>query len=185
MFLIWGFHSTSIIRLWYAFAQVCYDLHMTDLEKEHLLHKVVASSAFLFALLILPVAQYLLVSSQPQQQGEVAGVSTEAPQELVAPQRVLTPAECEVKRTQDQADLDKWAEGKKRAMLTAYEAAVKPYKETLTVLTGDQASIDEEKSSLNRLIEDEYRPYLEKLASVDAAVATSHQEIVSRTCGDQ
>lgn len=183
MFLI---HSSSIIRLWYAFAQVCYDLRMTDLEKEHLLHKVVASSAFLFALLILPVAQFLLVSGQPTaQQGEVAGVSTEAPSVSVAPQRVLTPAECEAKRTTDLADLEKWDEGKKRAMLTTYEAAVKPYKETLAILTGTQESIDTEKESLNRLIEGEYRPYLEKLESVETAVATQRQEIVSRTCGDQ
>jgi hypothetical protein len=159
---------------------------MTDLEKEHLLHKVVASSAFLFALLILPVAQYLLVSSQPAvQQGDVAGVSTQAPEVSVAPQRVLTPAECEAQRAQDLADLSKWDEGKKRAMLTAYETAVKPYKDAIAVLTGDQATIDQEKYSLNQLIEDEYRPYLERLDSVQKAVATQRQEIVSRTCGDQ
>ena len=159
---------------------------MTDLEKEHFLHKLVASSAFLFALLILPVAQFLLVSGQPAaQKGDVAGVSTEAPSSSVAPQRILTPTECEAQRTKDSTDLANWSQGKKRAMLTTYETAVKPYKDALLVLTGDQATIDEEKSSLNKLIEAEYRPYLEKLAAVDKAVQTQNQEIVGRTCGDQ
>ena len=158
---------------------------MTSLEKESFLHKVVASSAFLFALLILPVAQFLLVSGQPEtQQGQVAGVSTEAPTVSSAPQNILSPAECEAKRATDLTDLDKWSEGKKRFMLTGYETAVKPYKDALAVLTGDQATIDNEKESLNHLIEGEYRPYLDKLAAVQKAVDTQHLEIVNRDCGN-
>ena len=60
------------------FEQITYYGRMHSAHKEHLLHKVLAGSAFVFALALLPVAAYFFgpTASTP---GSVAGVSTERP----------------------------------------------------------------------------------------------------------
>ena len=60
------------------FDQITYYVRMHSAHKEHLLHKVLAGSAFVFALALLPVAAYFL-GPAASTSGNVAGVSTERP----------------------------------------------------------------------------------------------------------
>jgi hypothetical protein len=152
---------------------------MNDTDKEHVLHKVVAASAFVFALMILPVAQYILVGSKPAETGQVAGVSTDA---SVTKQSVLSPAECVAQQQKDLADLTTFEAGKKQALLRAYETAVAPYKAAQQVLTGTPEKIQTEKQALNSLIDVEYQPYLAKLSTVQTAVEKQRADITARTC---
>ena len=54
---------------------------MHNAHKEHLLHKILAGSAFTFALALLPIANYYFRQT-PAEPGTVAGVSTERPAAL-------------------------------------------------------------------------------------------------------
>lgn len=155
-----------------------YSRCMTDLEKEHVLHKVVAASAFLFALMILPVAQYLLVNSKADN-GQVAGVSTD---QTITRSNVTNPVECSQKKDQDLADLTKFEDGKKRALLRDYQTAVQPYQAAQQVLTGTPEQIQTEKAALDKLIDAEYQPYLKKLSDVQTAVDTQRQQINAEVC---
>lgn len=173
---------------------------MTDMEKEYLLHKILAASAFLFALCILPVAQYLLVSNRLEEpgivgveQGQVAGVSTEdanttgqvvragvaAP---INPDESVEEGTCSPALAEEVAQLERWTTGKKAAMLAAYEASVKPYQEVVPTLRGSAEYIASETAALNRLIDAEYQPYLKKVAEVDRAVESQKKLLVSKFC---
>ena len=83
------------------FEQITYYRRMHSAHKEHLLHKVLAGSAFVFALALLPVAAYFLgpAASTP---GSVAGVSTERPLADVAASASPLDTTC----TDRQAQLD-------------------------------------------------------------------------------
>src|ERR1044072_9795036 len=154
---------------------------MNDLEKEHLLHKIIAASAFVFALMILPVAQYFLVSNKlPPEQGQVAGFSPEP--QVTTQANVANPAECEAKKQQDLADLDRFYNGEKQAKLRDYEAAVAPYKQAQEVLQGEPEKVQQEKAALDGLIEAEYQPYIQKLTAIEQAVSGERQTIQSRSC---
>lgn len=155
---------------------------MNDLDKEHVLHKVVAASAFVFALMILPVAQYLLVGTKPGETGQVAGVSTD---KTITQQNVQSPAECEAQKQKDLSDLATFETGKKQALLRTYDAAVAPYTAAEKVLTGTPEHIQTEKQALEGLIDAEYQPYLAKLSTVEQAVSKQRDEITARTCAAQ
>lgn len=155
---------------------------MNDINKEQLLHKVIASSAFLCALCILPVAQYFLNSNTPShsERGQVAGVSTDTITQASVP--LSDSAACQTKRTTDLADLQRYETGTKIAILSTYEETIAPYESAAKGLRGTPESITSEKEALNRLIDGEYQPYLKKLSAVDSAVLSQKKEIESRSC---
>lgn len=155
---------------------------MNDLDREHVLHKVVAASAFVFALMILPVAQYLLVGNKTPETGQVAGVSTD---KTVTQQNVLSPSECEAQKQKDLTDLSTFEAGKKQALLRTYDAAVAPYTAAEQVLTGTPEKIQSEKQALESLIDAEYQPYLAKLSTVEQAVSKQRADITARNCAAQ
>jgi hypothetical protein len=161
-----------------------------DLAREHFLHRLVAGSAFLFALSILPVAQYYLVGGHTgADQGQVAGVATVAspsPSSFAAVANTGgTLLECVNQKDTDQADLTKFLEGKKKALLRDYEQAVEPYRFTITQLQGTPEQINSERASLEKLIDSEYQNYLSQLNAVESAVAAQQQEIIARECPAQ
>ena len=152
---------------------------MNDHQKEYLLHKVVAASAFLFALCILPVAQYFLVTNQLSgENGEVAGVSTDKN----ITQASIPSEDCQQKKDTDIADLDRYNNGKKIALLRSYEISVEPYRAAIRVLQGTPETVQSETAALNQLIDTEYQPYLKKLSEVESAVESQKKEIESRSC---
>ena len=79
---------------------------MTNAQKEHLLHKILAGSAFSFALALLPIANYYFQQPAGSEQGNVAGVSTEKPEilgDVAASPSALSFAQC---MTDKQTQLD-------------------------------------------------------------------------------
>ena len=153
---------------------------MTDTAKEHFLHKTIAASAFVFALCILPVSQYVLVSRQTSDtQGTVAGVSTD---KTITQASIVSPQECEATRVKDLADLDKYLTGTKVGFDREYQKKVAPYTEAIAALKGTPEEIAAQTSELNALIEVDHAPYIKKLSDLDDAVSSQKNEIESRSC---
>jgi hypothetical protein len=152
---------------------------MSDLDREHLLQKVVAVSGFVFALLILPVAQYLLVHGGQPEQGAVAGVSTE---ESVINSNVpaLDPVACQADKEAQLAELQEWNDGRMAALDRDFAAAVKPYQDAITLVTGENVAAEQE--ALGRLIADETTNYETKKNQILAAVDKRVKEISSTDC---
>ncbi|CAN5164228.1 hypothetical protein BH11PAT4_BH11PAT4_5100 [soil metagenome] len=165
-----------------------------DIAREHLLHRLVAGSAFIFALCILPVAQYFLVQSrtetaQTQEQGQVAGVSTDSSPNPEVFAAVATPealpttqAECDAKEAKDLADLQRFIDGKKKAMLTNYEVTVQPYRYALAAIDPKSNDAASERAELTALIDDAYQPYLQELATIEQLVVEEKAKITSTIC---
>lgn len=159
---------------------------MTDREKENLLHKIVASSAFVFALCILPVAQYLLGGTGAlSEKGTVAGVSTDqsiTEQSVAVPSPSAAPLSCVDQQKKDLADLDSWMAGKKAAITREYDNAVKPYRDAIPSLQGTPSQISANVTILNQKIADAYAPYDKRLSAAESAVASQKAAIESRSC---
>lgn len=105
---------------------------MNGFNKEHLLHKVLAGSAFAFALALLPIASHYF--QQPaKEQGNVAGVSTERPlADIAAVPKPTSAAECAANKQAQLDDLDRlqasWQSAYAREMgANATQAAVDEY----------------------------------------------------------
>lgn len=157
---------------------------MTELDREHFLQKVVAASGFLFALLILPVAQYLLLDGQNRaeqtEQGSVAGVSTE--EQIIRgniPQD--NPLQCLEAKRQELTNLQEWSTGRLAALQREYEAAITPYQQAIPVLTGD--NVDAERAALQGLIADEAAAYSARRDQIVAAVDARVKEVSALECG--
>jgi hypothetical protein len=158
-----------------------------DLSREHLLHRLVAGSAFAFALCILPVAQYFLVQSrttaQQEPAGQVAGVSTEVSDTLAAvPTQEPLPTTVEECEAKDLEDLQRFLDGKKKAMLTSYEVKVQPYRYALAAIDPSSPNAAAERSEISSLIDAEYQPYLQELATVEKLVVDERARITSEVC---
>lgn len=152
---------------------------MHDHVKEQLLHKFIASSAFVCALCILPVAQYFLVTSQLPEGGQVAGVSND---KSIIQADIPAASTCQDDKTKQLADLDRFQTGEKQALLRTYETNTKPYKDGIAALVGTPESIQQETAALKKLIDAEYSTYLKKLSAVESAVASQKKDIDSRSC---
>lgn len=155
---------------------------MNDLDREHVLQKIVAVTGFLFALLILPVAQYLLVHNQDQpaaqEQGTVAGVSTD---NTVTNAVVTDPAACVAQRTQDLADLQKFYDGELANLSNKHDPLIKGYQTALSQTpTSDTANT----AALSKLIADEQAAYNAEKAPIQTAVDNEAKNISSRNCGE-
>lgn len=170
---------------------------MDGLEKEHLLHKIVASSAFLFALCILPVAQYFLVTNQlpansksAPQLGQVAGVSTDKSiiqNDVPAPSPAMpiqnsnyAGLSCIQKKNKEMAELTTYDTGYKQHLLSVYETTVAPFQNALKqpVIAKNPAAVD----SFNKKIDAAYQDYLGKLNLEESAVATQKAAVESVVC---
>lgn len=173
-----------------------YSADLTDEQRrQHLLHRVIAASAFIFAICILPVAQYYLVSSEQLDGGQVAGVSTVA-LDQTGEDRALnvveaspTPSEeggqqltCSQKQQKDLEDLDIFLKGKKSAMERNYLAKIAYYQEAIAQIEGDSAEALEDRAGLLKLIEAENRPYLNELAQVESVVSAERTKIQAVSC---
>ena len=154
-------------------------IHMTTpREKEHFLHKLVVSSAFVCALCILPVAQYVLVSSEnvgtTPEQGVVAGVSTDAD---IIPSP--TPEVACAAKTSQIASLDSWLTNYQAGITTDYNNEVEVYRTTLA----QNPSMDQaDKDALNKLITDDYAPYSKRLEAAASAVESQKEVLASASC---
>lgn len=164
---------------------------METYEREQMLHKLVAAGAFVFALSILPVAQYYLVpGNNSVEKGQVAGVSTEAPTSPSSSQILgnvpsnnwKNGQECRDTITQELNDLTKFENGKKLGLLRDYNTAVDPYKQAIGVLTGTPESISVEKNSLEGLIKTEDDKYSAKLTALDIAVSNQRASYQAVDC---
>jgi hypothetical protein len=151
-------------------------------DREHLLQKIVAVSGFLFALLILPVAQFVLVNGRANQaeKGNVAGVSTD---ETITRGSVATdPATCTTDKQKQLTDLQSWLTNRMVALDRDYKASVQPYQAALPLVTGND--IQAEKAALNQLIADETTKYNTDKAQITAAVDKQTKEFSAIDCGE-
>jgi hypothetical protein len=157
-------------------------MYMTELDREHLLQKVVAASGFLFALLILPIAHYTLVNGVTegqQDQGEVAGATTD--ESVLRSSVAADPLACRSEQEQELRELQNWQDGRLIALRRNYDAAVQPYQAALPLLTGE--NIEAERLALTRLINDETSKFEVQRNQILAAVEARGKEISSRACG--
>lgn len=169
----------SIVRV-YTDANTAYHYAMTDLDREHLLQKIVAVTGFLFALLILPVAQYFLVGGHQaaqSEQGTVAGVSTD--KTVTNADVPSDPAACSAKRTQDLADLQKFYDGEVLALQRKHQA-LQMYKSAQASLPTDATA--DVKDSFVQLVATEQASYDKDLAPIKAAVDAQTKAISSEDC---
>ena len=166
-----------------------------DVKREQRLHRVIAATAFVFALCVLPVAQYLLVQRPTQQlastqeNGQVAGVTTtrDLGDAALATPAPPTPsptslAECNANKAKDTDDLQRFAEGKKKSMLSKYEVSVQPYKVALANLSGEGPDVIRERENLSQQIDQKSTAYQAELNTVEQAVASSQQAINDYVC---
>jgi hypothetical protein len=154
---------------------------MTDLDREHLLQKIVATSGFLFALLVLPIAQYLLINGEAgghPEQGQVAGVTTD--ESLLRGSVPSDPTACRADQEKELRELRVWQDGRLLALQREYETAIEPYQAALPVLSG--SSIETERQALQRLINDETRSFEAKRDQIITAVERQAKEISARPC---
>jgi len=150
---------------------------MTELDREHVLQKIVAVSGFVFALLILPVSQYIITNSRDQakEQGNVAGVSTDTT--ITQASITQASATCSQKKEKDLADLQLFLDGKMTALAREYDAQSAAYKAALP-LEQDPAG----KAALQKLIDEETASYLAKKDQVTLAVDSETKQISSEAC---
>jgi len=162
-----------------------------DLAREHFLHRLVAGSAFLFALCILPVSQYFLLGNKAADVGQVEGVATVAPASpsvfadvngSVASPTPTSLVECLRIKNQDLADLQKFLDGEKKAMLASYEKAVQPYHTQMEQVNPNAPQKAETIANLQKQIDDQYN---NNLNQVNNAVATQQDAINNRSCPAQ
>ena len=162
---------------------------MNEHEKEQVLHKIVAGSAFVFALSLLPIAQYYLTSSGAlsKEQGAVAGVSTDSSITSDALANFSTPspttyaslADCQAAKTKEVNDLETYRIGKEQADVADYNTSIQPFQAALS----DPATTTEDRTALLNLIETNYhQPYLSKVSAVESAVSQKKAEVESRSC---
>ena len=164
---------------------------MNPVEKEHLLHKVVAASAFVFALSILPLSQYFLVINRipAGEQGKVAGVSTDAsithtqadiPVASSSP--ALTGQACETQKQQELAQLDAWMDNDKKGLQSKFQKEIDPYQKAIPLIQGSDDYIHTQTDALNRLISDADQIYRQKVADAQSAVDSQKKSIDARSC---
>ena len=163
-------------------AVLAYNQAMDYQEREHILHKIIAVSAFLGALCSLPVLQYALVTSQiPTAQNQVAGAATTitptpTPQTKVqADIPAFDPSASPVTETDYCTRLEEYRTGTQKGFYTAYENKVKPYEDALAALQGTPEYIQQETNALNSLIAPFNQDYQQKLAGLQTAVASDEK----------
>jgi len=164
---------------------------MHERRRELTLHKVVAGSAFLFALCLLPVAQYLLfdypgkvIPTASIEGGTVAGVSTDQSITATSTPRTLGDQQeiaCADRDKQLEA-IDAWMVSRRLSVEKTYEEAVKPYRDALGQLQGTPDQIASEQTALNSLITNARPAYDQKIADAQRAVDSQKLSLTSAPC---
>jgi hypothetical protein len=156
---------------------------MNDVEKEHFLHKIVAISGFLFALCILPVAQYYLVTSKlpvntlNPNQGQVAGVSTDTTITHADISSSLVHSQCVAQRDIDLANLVRLETGNMKAYQREYEDALAKDQSSIALL-----SVADHQNLLPALLEQEKKTYQDHQNQLEAALEPQKKAVESRPC---
>ena len=152
---------------------------MNEDKKIRILQRVLAASAFVCALSILPVMRYALLdrplasSSPVAENGQVAGVSTSLPD--VAPSPSATPLIC-VNKEKELADLDKWLADQETYEKQRYTDKTSPFNETLATLKGS------EHDALQKIVDGELKNYQDRVQAAEAAVASQKSAVASLPC---
>lgn len=126
---------------------------MHPIAKEHLLHKILAGSAFGLALSLLPIAHFL--QTRPTEAGTVAGVSTDTS---------ITSQSCVADRQQKLDDLDRWLKNQQAYDLNEYTAA----NQNAQANSGQSQAL--------------YDTYIQKLARESSVVTSQKEEVASSAC---
>ena len=126
---------------------------MHPIAKEHLLHKILAGSAFGLALSLLPIAHFL--QAKPADAGTVAGVSTDTS---------ITSQSCIVDRQQKLDDLDRWLKNKQASDLNQYTVT----NQGVEANSGQSQAL--------------YDSYIQKLARESSIVDSQKEEVTSSSC---
>ena len=155
---------------------------MDNYQKSQFLHKVIAGSAFVFSLCILPVAQHFLVTNQlttsstnqanlvPAENGTVAGASTDQSivqpiASLVSPQPTEVACQTDQARSQQLQDIDKVLGEQEKFLGSQYLKNTDQYSKQLAALpetTANKRNIE----GLKLLINAEFTRYTDRLAHV-------------------
>ena len=169
-------------------AELLYDKYMHNFEHENLLHKIVAGSAFVFALCVLPLANYALQSgrNQAQEAGKVAGASTDTTiinGDIAKPQ--ITPQAtplCGAEQAQALANLDLFVAGQKSFLQKQFSENTAQYTAAIAHLTGTKQHVASEKLALQSLIQAKQDDYSTRLAKVESVVAPQKAALLSASC---
>lgn len=154
-----------------------------------MLHRIVAGSAFLLAICMLPVLQYVLVEKPANATkaavagtalvgGTVAGVSTDT---TITTATVLSCAEQQVQL----ADLDRWIKGKKAAISRELTEKLQPYEDALILLTGSDAKTELERESILSIIEQEKAPFLRRMTDSENTVTAARNQLQAQDCASE
>ncbi len=155
---------------------------MTDLEREHKLHKIIATSAFVMALCILPVAQQLIGEGAVNRQkntGEVAGVSTDTSitnANVAVSPTPETGLSCQAQKEIDLANLERLNTGNKLAADREYREDIASYQEALSRVPAN------DRAPLQAIIDEITQKYNDDLAQLAAAVEPQKNALESRAC---
>jgi|GEM_PF-5665072 len=157
-----------------------------DLAREHFLHRLVAGSAFLFALCILPVSQYFLLGNHVvDQNGQVLGIATEAPTTLGV---VATPnslLDCAHQKQADEDNVDSSLAAREQKLTTDHQVHVTDYTNALAQLTGVTDQDNAQRVSIQKLEDAEVTTYQNAVQTAETTAATQKQEIDARDCPAQ
>ena len=159
-------------------------------KREFVLHRVLAGSAFVFALCILPVAQYLLKTNQSSdlEGGQVAGVSTNAPADRAmenlasSPEASSSTLNCQEQKDKALVDLDRFLSGMKLALSRNYSVKIAPYQTSLNGIQGDSPKAIEERGAIQKLILTESNKYQAELAKTELAVSKERASTLAQVC---
>lgn len=160
---------------------------MTTRAKELLLHKIVATSAFVFALCILPVAQYLLsgqkTPTQTVETGTVAGASTDT---SIIEQSVPTPPVnllgCDAQKQQDLASLQTEQDNWVASLQVLENKATVSYDAEIAALTGTADSIVQQTEGVNARKAQAIAAYEASINQEEASVSSQKNAVESRSC---
>lgn len=149
---------------------------MPDEQKIQILHRILAVSGFICALLILPFSHYYLLDRQltsVAETGQVAGVSTTLPEIAASPS--ASPLTC-AQKAQKLADLDKWLVDQKTYEAQRLSDQITPFQKTLPTLTG------QEYTALNSVITTAQQTSQARVQAAEGAVDSQKKDVASLPC---
>lgn len=179
---------------------------MDDERKIRFLHKTMAVSGFLFALTILPVAQYVIISNRipvgtdtttatARELGSVAGVSTDADNEAVKEEhavngdepvmvRYATVDQCLAKRDLDLSQLESWNTQMQKFYMNQF--STQPEVAELETKLNNTALSQAQRNDISAALDLMRSTYGvdKKLSDLKRAVDNQKTAILSRTCNN-
>jgi len=92
---------------------------------------------------------------------------------------------CLAQKNQDLADLQKFLDGEKKALLASYEKAVEPYHNQMSQVNPNSPQDAATIANLQKQIDNQYNSYVNNLNQVNNAVSAQQDEINNRACPAQ